>query len=405
VRRILFVDDEPRILEGLQRMLRPLRGAWEMKFATGGEEALPMMEAAPYDVIVTDMKMPRMDGAALLGIVREKYPGTLRIVLSGYTELEASYRAVPVAHQFLLKPCDADKLRSAIERGTCLIDLLNNKALANMIGSLKDLPSAPQTYLQLRNELESAEPSMGRIVAIIENDVAIVAKVLQMVNSAFFGIPREVTNIQMAVTLIGSNILHHLVLSIEAFRAFRVDKRISGFSLEEFHAHAQLVARIAASISRQGELPKGTVIAALLHDIGKLIIAERAPDQFVRALEGSRREKQPLHVMEEQLMGVSHAEVGAYLLGLWGLPYPVIEAVAHHHRPQRAKPEKLDMVVGVYLADALARQSGRTTEKSDPHASGGIDMDLLESLHVAGRLPAWQEMARELTAQPQGAIP
>lgn len=401
MKRVLFVDDEPRILEGLQRMLRPQRSVWEMNFAASGEEALHLMEAAPYDIVVSDMKMPRMDGAMLLEIVREKYPRSLRIVLSGYTELEASYRAVPVAHQFLLKPCDADKLRIAIERGTLLIDLLANKALATTIGSLQELPSAPQTYLELRTELGGEEPSIKRIVAIIEKDVAIAAKVLQLVNSAFFGIPREVTDIQTAVTLIGSNILHHLVLSIEAFRAFRSNRPIPGFSLDAFDAHSQLSARIASALVQKENLPKGLVIATLLHDIGKLVVAERAPDHLAQALELSRREKQPLHAAEENLFGVSHAEVGAYLLGLWGLPFPIIEAVAHHHRPERANSEKLDLIIGVFIADQLAKYLESPNDKSSALEIPEPGLRLLESLHLAEKLPEWQLMTQELAQQPQ----
>lgn len=401
MKRVLFVDDEPRILEGLQRMLRTQRNVWEMNFAGSGEEALALMEAAPYDIVVSDMKMPRMDGAMLLEIVREKYPRSLRIVLSGYTELEASYRAVPVAHQFLLKPCDADKLRIAIERGTLLIDLLANKALATTIGSLQELPSAPQTYMELRTELGSEEPSIKRIVAIIEKDVAIAAKVLQLVNSAFFGIPREVTDIQTAVTLIGSNILHHLVLSIEAFRAFRSGRPIPGFSLDAFDSHSQLSARIASALVQKESLSKGLVIATLLHDIGKLVIAERAPDHLAQALAVSRRENQPLYAAEEQLFGVSHAEVGAYLLGLWGLPFPIIEAVAHHHRPERANSEKMDLIIGVFIADQLAKYLESPSDKSSAPQIPELSLRLLESLHLAEKLPEWQLMAQDLAQQPQ----
>lgn len=401
MRRILFVDDERRILEGLQRMLRPQRNVWEMGFAASGDEALSMMEAVCYDVVVTDMRMPHMDGAALLAIVREKYPGTLRIVLSGYAELEASYHAVPVAHQFLNKPCEAEKLRSAIERGTCLIDLVSSKSLASMAGSLQNLPSAPQTFWKLKNELESPEPSIERIVRIIEEDVAIAAKVLQLVNSAFFGMSRDVTEIRTAVTLIGSNILHHLVLSVEAFRSFHPDQPLSSFSLEGFEAHAQLAARIASALSQRERLPKATVIAALLHDVGELVIAERAPAQWKLAVETASHERQLLYSVEERLMGVSHAEVGAYLLGLWGFPFPVIEAVAHHHRPQRAAPGTFDMIVGVYLANALAQSVGHWKIEGDGVPTAGPDRELLESLHVSGKLPEWRRISEELAQQIQ----
>ena len=111
MRRILFVDDDPRILEELRDMLRPQRHDWEMAFAPSGDAALALMQASPFDVIVSDMRMPGMDGAALLARVRQEYPQVVRIVLSSHTELSTALRVVPVAHQFLAKPCDAEMLR------------------------------------------------------------------------------------------------------------------------------------------------------------------------------------------------------------------------------------------------------------------------------------------------------
>ena len=282
--RILFVDDEVRILEGLQRMLRPQRSEWEMAFAPGGKPALTMLEASTFDVIVSDMRMPEIDGAALLEIVREKYPNMLRIVLSGYTELEASYRAVPVAHQFLLKPCDPDALRGAIQRATSLMAVLNSKMLAGLVGSLQDLPSVPRTYAALRRVMEDPDSSIDQVVRVVEQDVAITAKVLQLVNSAFFGVTREITDIKTAVAYLGIAILQNLVLSVEAFRMFRPKKKIPGFSIEEFHEHSHLTARIATEIAKAAELSNALVVAGLLHDIGKLVIAEKSPDHFARAI-------------------------------------------------------------------------------------------------------------------------
>ena len=333
--RILFVDDEIRILEGLQRMLRPQRKEWEMAFAPGGQAALTMLEASTFDVIVSDMRMPGIDGAALLETVRQKYPSILRIILSGYTELEASYRAVPVAHQFLLKPCDPDALRAAIERATSLVEVLNSKMLASLVGSLQELPSLPRTYAELRHALSDPDSSIDQVVRIVEQDVAITAKVLQLVNSAFFGVTREISDIRTAVSYLGMTILQNLVLSVEIFRTFMPKRPIPGFSLEEFHQHSQLTARIASEIGKKARISNAVAVAALLHDIGKLVIAERAPEHLTRAMQGVRQDRRPLYMIEEELVGVSHAEVGAYLLSLWGLPSPVVEAVAHHHHPER----------------------------------------------------------------------
>jgi CheY-like chemotaxis protein len=114
--RILFVDDEPRVLDGLRRMLRSRRREWSLHFAMSGDEALEQLAELPFDVIVSDMRMPRMDGATLLGIVQESFPSVIRIVLTGHTEPEGRAHALPVAHQFLTKPCDPFTLQAAIDR-------------------------------------------------------------------------------------------------------------------------------------------------------------------------------------------------------------------------------------------------------------------------------------------------
>ena len=390
MKRILFVDDEISILEGLKRMLRPMRNEWDMSFAPGGEAALSMLEATPFDVIVTDMRMPGMDGATLLEIVREKYPSLLRIILSGYTELQASLRAVPVAHQFLLKPCDPEMLRAGIARATSLGEVLDSKMLTSLVGALRDLPSLPRVFSELKAALAQPNVSIDRISQIVEQDVALSAKLLQLVNSAFFGLARDVTNIKTAVSCLGITVLHDLVLTLEVFRSFTENEFVSVEYLEEFHRHAQLSARIAAGIVQKTNISPAVVLAALLHDVGKLVIAERTPSHFARALEQAHDEGRPLFEIEERLIHISHAEVGAYLLSLWGLPYAVVEAVAHHHHPRRVPANGLDMVLLVYLTNLLAHERVALDHGLPAPV---FDMELLEQAGIAGKLPEWRKIA------------
>ena len=401
--RILFVDDEVKILEGLQRMLRPQRKEWEMAFAPGGQAALTMLEAATFDVIVSDMRMPGVDGATLLEAVRHKYPSVLRIILSGYTELEASYRAVPVAHQFLLKPCDPDALRAAIERATSLVQVLNSKMLAGLVGSLQELPSLPKAYAALRSALADPDCSIDKLVKIVEQDVAITAKVLQLVNSAFFGVTREISDIRTAVELSGhDDFAKPGVISGGFPDVFTEESRFLGSQLEEFHHHAQLTARIASEIGKKVRMSSAVGVAALLHDVGKLVIAERAPEHLARAMQGVRQDRLPLYMIEEELVGVSHAEVGAYLLSMWGLPSPVVEAVAHHHHPERVTQEKVDMISVVYLANMLAHEHVGSKEVTTGLPIS-IDPSVLSIPEVNDNLEEWHEMADSVAQELQGA--
>ena len=393
MKKILFVDDEVKILEGLQRMLRPERHRWDMAFAPGALAALGMLEAAPFDAIVSDMRMPGMDGAALLKIVRARYPGMLRIILSGYTELSAAFNAVPVAHQFLVKPCDADTLRLAIERATSLNDVLNSKMLAGFVGSVQQLPSMSQTIVELQEACKDVNGSMTRVTEIIKRDPAMCAKILQLVNSAFFGVVRTVTDIKTAVSCLGINVLQSLILSVEIFRVFHPMKPIPGFSLNAISAHAQLTAKITAGIGGDHLISGIGHCAGLLHDVGKLVLAEVAPDHLARALEGARTDHCPLYVAEESLIGVSHAEVGAYLLAMWGVPHLIVEAVAHHHHPERVTFDKIDLVSSLYIANWIAndRESRSATASGETYAP--LNEDVVKHFDLANKLEDWRRLA------------
>lgn len=398
MKRILFVDDEPNILDGLRRMLRPQRLAWDVAFVSSAEEALTLMEAGPFDVIVSDMRMPGMDGATLLKTVSAKYPQVLRIVLSGYTELESSYRAVPFAHQFLLKPCEPESLISAIETGTRLSETLRSEALAKVVGSLGELPSAPRVYAELRLALADANAPIERIVKVVEKDVAIVAKLLQLVNSAFFGTVRKVADIKTAVMYLGVKTLHDLVLSVEIGRSFQSRQHVEGFSIEMLQQHSSLTASIASRICETGNVAEYAMAAGLLHDTGKLVLADRLPKQFAAAISLAGRTSRPLFLVEEELIGVSHAEVGAYLLSLWGLPHPVVEAAAHHHHSERISSVTWNPAKAVYVANLLAHEHAGTGAEPGLGASL-IDATLAES--AGSRLEGWHEVAASLVAEAQ----
>ena len=310
MRRVLFVDDEPRILEGLRRMLRPQRQEWEIAFAPTGETALALMEASPFDVIVSDMRMPGMDGATLLAHVRETYPHVVRIVLSGHTELSTALRVVPVAHQFLAKPCDAEMLRVAIERACHLKALLHDDSIRSIVGALGDLPSLPRTYHALTMALADPDTSIQKIAGIVELDVGISAKILQLVNSAFFGIARSITNIQNAVSYLGISTLKSLVLSVEVFRVFAPKSPLPGFSLDDLQRHARHTSYIAARLPVPKHLVEIAMVAGMLHDVGKLVMAWKLPDRFKKLMAEARRSNAPCTKWKRENMGSATPRLG-----------------------------------------------------------------------------------------------
>jgi HD-like signal output (HDOD) protein len=400
MKRILFVDDETKLLDGLQRMLRPQRKQWEMAFANTGEEALAILSTAPFDVIITDMRMPEMDGAALLERVKQRFPNVIRIVLSGCCEKEAALRAVPVAHQFLAKPCDPEKLREAVERCCSLSTMLPDIAIRRVIGAIGELPCLSMTCAKLMETLEMPNVPLQEIGKIIEQDVGITAKVLQLVNSAFFGRLREVTSVRMAVSYLGLDTLKQLILSAEIFRTFHIARPIPGFSMEDFQHHSQLAARISARFPASKSVISAAVVAALLHDTGKLVMAARLPGQFTTALMVSAESGRPLHAVEQQLTGVGHAEVGAYLLGLWGLPVAIVDAVCRHHQPSPERQEEgLDVLAITHIADALALDVAGITPLDAQSGRGLLRQEYLQAIGVAEQISEWRSMAQAVLAE------
>jgi putative nucleotidyltransferase with HDIG domain len=395
-KRILFVDDEPRVLEGLEDLLARHRRKWEMGFAPGGAAALERMRQTPYDVIVTDMRMPEMDGATLLRIVKDEHPETVRFVLSGHSEMEATMRTVPVAHQFLHKPCDADILEKAVERACDLQSITNDEGIRKVVGKLQRLPSLPTVYAALQRTLADERSGAKDVARIIEQDIGMSAKVLQLVNSAFFGLGRRITTILDAVVYLGSGMVQKIVLATEVFKSGGSAK-YGGLSLEALRDHSVLTASIAQRIlSSDKKQAEDAWAAGLLHDVGKLVLASEMPDHLTGAMALATKTGQTLWQAEQELYAVSHAEVGAYLLGLWGLPYPIVEAVANHHMPERVQHPGLDVVTAVHVANALALEC---TPGGEAASQAALNSDYITGLGIAHHLPRWRESAQELACQ------
>jgi len=398
MKRILFVDDEPKLLEGLQRMLRPQRHEWEMMFASGGEEALEVLETRAVDVVITDMRMPGMDGATLLQRVHDRFPGVLRIVLSGYFDVESGLRAVPVAHQFVSKPCEPEKLKAAIERSTQLSNAWTDEATRKVVSAVGALPSPPKTCALLLQAVQKPDVSIEAIGRIIDQDVAMTAKVLQLVNSGFFGLPTEVSSVRVAVGLLGMDVLKQLVLSAGVLKMFHPKRKVAGFSFDVFERHSQLTANIASFLSTEPGGPASGVIAGLLHDTGKLVLATCRPGEFEEAMQRSVEQDRPLHECEHELLGTSHAEIGGYLLRIWGLPASTIDAICFHHRPMApgCPAGEFGLRAMIHLADALAHESLTESPATPPKFPAKSDAGYLGRLGVEHRMPEWRARARQM---------
>jgi HD-like signal output (HDOD) protein/CheY-like chemotaxis protein len=396
LKRVLFVDDEPNVLQGLQRMLRSMRHEWEMSFAEGGPAALQLLAAEPFDVVVSDMRMPGMDGARLLSEIRRLHPQTVRIVLSGHSDREMIMKSVGPAHQYLSKPCESESLKETVSRACALRDLLANSNLQLLVSQMQSLPSLPSLYVELVKELELPDASTKKIGQIISRDPGMTAKILQMVNSAFFGLRRHISSPADAVSLLGLDTVRALVLSVHVFSEFD-GARIPGFSIDHLWSHSMTVGTLAKKIAKiEGateHICEAALTAGLLHETGVLVLAAKLPKEYTAMLSLAREEKLSVEDAEHRIFGAGHPEVGAYLLGLWGLPDSIVEAVAFHHEPDRCPGKEFNALAAVYVADRIDRVA---TPSNVEGSLTLLDPGYLAKLGVSERLPIWQRIYDEM---------
>lgn len=394
-KRILFVDDEPNILAGLRRMLRFLRDEMDFHFVESGEEALEFMAVNHVDVIVSDMRMPGMDGATLLGIVQQQFPHVIRIMLTGQADEKAIMRTVGVVHQFLAKPSSPEMLKEVLGRACALQNLLKNEQLKALVSRLGNLPSLPATYSKLQRKLQDPECALKDIASIIEQDLAMSAKVLQLVNSAFFGFFKNIDSPARAVNLLGLDTVKALVLGISVFSELKTPGDAS-FSLQALWNHSMGVAAFSKKIAQEEttakELIDNAFIAGLIHDIGKLLLFTSLRRQYIDVVTAAKEQHIKIYQAEQMEFSADHADTGGYLIGLWGLPGPVVEAVAFHHRLDAYPNPSFCPAVAVHAADVIYHALKPDSNCEPP----SLNFDYLERAGISDRFDYWTELCREM---------
>lgn len=402
-KRILFVDDDRQLLTALKRMLWNRRDSWEMIFVDSGDAALELLAGQHHDVIVADMRMPGMDGRRLLRTVRKHYPWMLRLVLSGDSDLHHIMRTVPESHQFFTKPVSAQQLAQVIERGCRLRDMILSEEMRRIIGQIDALPALPDIYTRLTRMLEDDSAPVEAVTGVIAKDVALSADILKLVNSSFFGPRIRVRGLDQAVTLLGLKTIKGLVLGVQLFSVFDT-KRIPDFSFPKLWEHSLNTGKMARRIAQMEglgpEVQDDCFIAGMLHDLGKFVLADKLPDQYRTLVARSRRDNLAIVDAESSQLGVEHAQVGAYLLGLWGISDAVLEAVAFHHAPSALGLTTMSAVTAVHAANVFEHQFVIINPSYAPHE---MDQAYLEQAGLAGRLETWKQACLEALESGEGA--
>ncbi len=390
--RILFVDDEQNVLEGLQRLLRPMRKEWDIECVESGAVALELLGKSEFDVVVSDVKMPEMDGVEFLSEVRTHFPSIVRIVLSGHSDRQSIIRSLASTHRFLSKPCDSETLKSSISAACALRDMLGNSNLRTLVSGMDTLPSPTGVSQQLTKELGSPEVSISRIALIIGKDPAIAAKILQMANSAFFGVRNKVSSLSQAVSVLGIDSVKMLLSVTEIFSVF--DSNLSNkANASRIYEHSlrvgSLVRELAKAESLSAHSLEDAVAAGLLHDIGQLVLAWKSPAKYAKCMSLMAKEGKKACEAEQQIFGTTHAEVGAYLLGLWGLPENIVEVLAFHHTPSLSGGSVINPLTIVHFANAYDGMNNSLPFEDN------LDAEYFTNQVFAEKIEYWKSICEE----------
>ncbi len=390
-RNILFVDDDPimRELFGAVLLAEPER--WGVTTAASGETALPFLDTDFFDVVVSDLRMPGMDGVALIREVKRRSPRTARIILSGVVDQKEIAESLRETHQFMPKPFRPKALRATLARISGLDAYLQDEKIRATVAQLDTLPSFPSLYFEIMKELDVPDPSLEKVAAIVAKDPGMTVKLLQIVNAASLGLARRFSNPVEAVQQLGIAAVQSLALSAHVFTCF-ASRAFPGFSITKLWDHGANTARIARKILELERadplLAEEAYTAGMLHDIGKLMLANNLPEPFQRALHLTQEKKIRFLAAEEEVFGANHAGVGAYLLGLWGLPTTIVEAVAFHHQPSHSEAATLGPLTAVHVANVLEHE---LSESKIIGCEPQLDLDYLNALGLTSRLAVWRE--------------
>lgn len=348
---ILFVDDEAQILRSLNRLF--LDKDYQVFLAHNGNEALEILDTENIDLIISDIKMPNMNGYELLKKVKEKYPKVLRVAFSGYTDNNKIIQALEnnLAKLYLFKPWNNNTLLSTIDKIFEFENILKSKNLLNLINNLDHLPTLPFLYQDLCSLIEK-DADIDEISKKIEEDQAIASRILRVVNSAFTS--TKTGSVKDAILYLGLSNVKHIVLSNSVF----LSTQLNPFLTDLLWKHVNLTNRIVIFTYKkllQKKIPKTYESAGLLHGIGKVVLLNNFHDEYIKIFKRIMIEPQ-LNIidLEKESLGVSHQEIGAYLLDWWEIPYPIVESALFHHNPLDPRIINKELVSIIHIAGTYA---------------------------------------------------
>jgi HD-like signal output (HDOD) protein/ActR/RegA family two-component response regulator len=388
-RRLLVVEDAVLSPERRQERVQIMGSEWDVLWADSAAQGLQAFTLMPFDAVLADLDLPGMGGAQFLQEIMARYPATVRIVLFADGQRPRALQCAGWAHQFLAKPWDPAFLKALLRVATVQGAEVGNGHVRELVARIGQLPVLPENYREITQLLESEHGTTEALGEVIAKDLAMTAMVLKLSNSAFLSLRHPVSDPGEAAAYLGVDLLKSLVLAHGLFSqvgAFRIPT----FTIQHLWAHSLAVAtgaRLFAEMEGAGSRKSTECFTAgILHDVGLLILASRFPEDYVQVLDITRKAGGNLEAAEQHVFGATHGEVGAYLLALWGLPAPLIEAAANHHVPGRLQPGGFTPAMAVHVADALQCEHADHEVFTTAH----LDLGYLSAAGFLDRVPAWR---------------
>jgi HD-like signal output (HDOD) protein len=385
-KRILIADADAKVWVEFREALGE---SWAVVGAGTASAALEEAQKQSFQVVVANYDLPDLSGAELLNRLRTSSPKTLRFIAAAEALKEKVMCHVLRGHQFLAIPFDRDTLKSSIERSMAA-DYGMNNSLRELVGRIRTFPTIPSLYLEVVNALKDPNATTDEIGAIIAKDMAMTTKLVQVLNSAYFGLPRTITDPTEAVGILGFETVKSLIMTVKLLSQYDKVKPVY-FSIDSIWRHSTNVARTARvmALLETGDNDCSGIAytAGLMHDLGKVILAANFDEQYQGAHNVARKQQIPLWEVEKDIFGASHGEIGAYLLGLWGMSAEVVKVAALHHSPLRSEDKSFSPLTAVHVANALEYEG---TLETDGLPLPQLDADYLKQLGLEARVELWR---------------
>jgi putative nucleotidyltransferase with HDIG domain len=389
-RHVLVVSADAATREEARRALHRPGAETDLVTTSDAAAARTAVSTGQVDVVFVDIQPGNPEGLALLAEMRSRHPGALRVAIAE-PDGEAALNGAAIAHRLIPRSHVWSAIRTYVDHSDALLASMQDERIRLLVGGVDSLPTVPRLYAALTRILAEPHVTIDDVARLVSEDVGVTAKILQLVNSPLLGISRQVTTMRAAVAVLGTSTIRTLVLATEAVRAFASSDRTAAMTMERLQLHSLAVASLATRLLPERLDPEEVFTAAVLHDIGKLLLLDRCPELFAYLGRTADQRGVPLHRVELEVLGVSHAEIGAYLMHLWQLPDTIITAVASHHIPSR--PSATELAFVIHVADAL--QHGRNPA-TPLGTEARLDRESLQRFRVEDRLPVWMAMASRL---------